>query len=269
MKKYIINCIASLIEVTDRVFEMNSEKKLREKNEAIVTKNNVFSAAVTMMGQALKKNYSGHYDILEAFPDKNSVNWHPLAWAVALGDTVKEEDVKCLYLGDPLALKRRYLDPDYEYFSSIIGYSPAHILCMRTNPSLPLIRFFVEQDPVAFKLSCSSEHDFRNYPFHPLHLVAEYSESTELLQILLQLDKSVIKIKAGGDCGVPHTPLGILCWRGESSVMTDMIACLVEVDSTVEVIEDAIYNCLSTSLESESPGSMRVQTQIDRYAFIG
>mmetsp|Transcript_32284 Transcript_32284/g.30779 ORF Transcript_32284/g.30779 Transcript_32284/m.30779 type:complete len:659 (+) Transcript_32284:169-2145(+) len=266
MKKHIINCIASLIEVTDRVFEMNTEKKLREENKAIVTKNKVFSAAVAMMGQALIKNYSGHYKILEAFPDKNSVDWHPLAWAVALGDTVKEEDVKCLYLGDPLALRRCYLDLDYENCSSIIGYSPAHILCMRTNPSLPLIKFFVEQDPIAFKLSCSSEdpESLGNYPSHPLHLVAEYSESTELLQILLQLDESVIKIKAA-DYGVPHTPLGILCGRGESSVMTDMIACLVEVDSTVEVIEDAIYNCLSASLESESPGSMSTYTQSVEY----
>jgi hypothetical protein len=70
MKRHIINCMASLIEVTEKINEMNVENKWREKQEKIdliITENKVFSAAVSMMSQELMGR--GHNIFLDAFPD--------------------------------------------------------------------------------------------------------------------------------------------------------------------------------------------------------
>jgi hypothetical protein len=80
-------------------------------------------------------------------------------------------------------------DNSYE----ITGHSPAQVLCMRTNPSLSLIKFLIEHNPIAFNASCCALNP--DVLIYPLHLAAEYSESMELLQIFLQLDKSVTIIK--------------------------------------------------------------------------
>jgi hypothetical protein len=131
-------------------------------------------------------------------------------------------------------------DNSYE----ITGHSPAQVLCMRTNPSLSLIKFLIEHNPIAFNASCCALNP--DVLIYPLHLAAEYSESMELLQIFLQLDKSVTIIKAGLHCEetTSQTPLGILCGRVESTARMSMIVCLIEVDHSVEVIENAIHNCL-------------------------
>jgi hypothetical protein len=50
----------------------------------------------------------------------------------------------------------------------------------------------------------------------------------------------------------PHTPLGILCGREESIAPMDMILCLIELDSSVKVVENAIYNCLCTEYSHHS-----------------
>jgi ankyrin repeat protein len=98
---------------------------------------------------------------------------------------------------------------------------------------------------MAFNSICSSAHDdAEEYKIYPLHLAAKHSQSVELLQILLQLDKSVTKKKSASYDEIPHTPLGILCTEEESPVVRDMILCLIKVDSSVEVIEDAIRSCL-------------------------
>jgi hypothetical protein len=125
---------------------------------------------------------------------------------------------------------------------------------MRVNPSLSLIKFLVEHNPMAFNSSCSSEHELDvedgGFSMYPLHLAAENSQSIELLQILLQLDQSVTKKKAASYCDhIPHTPLGFLCFNKESPTTMDMILCLIKVDSSVEVIEDAIISCLSINIE--------------------
>jgi hypothetical protein len=177
-----------------------------------------------------------------------------LAWAVAVDDScsvceVEEEDIKRLYLADPMTLGKHPFHIDDDTYNDVIAYSPAHMLCIRTNPSLSLIRFLVEHNPMAFNARCSSD-----ITIYPLHLAAEYSESIELLQILFQLDKSVAKIMAGShyEDQTPHTPLGILCGRKESTARMDMIQCLIEVDSSVKVVEDAIYNCLCTEYSHHS-----------------
>jgi hypothetical protein len=82
----------------------------------------------------------------------------------------------------------------------VIGYSPAYILCMKTNPSLSLIKFLAGHNPRAFVDFCSSQlndefayEEGEHYEIYALHLAADHSESVTLLQILLQLDKLVTK----------------------------------------------------------------------------
>jgi ankyrin repeat protein len=267
MKKHIINCIASLIHVTEKVKEMNENDKLNEKKkeiDVIISKNKVFSAAVAMIGQALVSRSFEISNILEAFPNNLDIDWNPLAWAVSLGlnenNEVKEEDIKRLYLADPFALKRHH-HSNIENDRHLTGYSPAHMLCMQTKPSLPLIKFLMGHNPMAFSERCSNKNQYlADFPIHTLHLAAKHSESVELLQILLQLDKSVTKMKAAFSYEVLHTPLEMLCERTESAVVMDMILCLIEVDSSVEVIEGAICSCLSSGsieqMSSTQPGSI-------------
>ncbi len=80
MKKHIINCMASLIEVTERVIEMNLKNELgvsKQRTDLTISENKVFGAAVSMMSQELvEKSYN---DILDAYPDVTSIDWNPLA----------------------------------------------------------------------------------------------------------------------------------------------------------------------------------------------
>jgi ankyrin repeat protein len=74
-----------------------------------------------------------------------------------------------------------------------------------------------------------------------LHLVAQYSESLELLQNVLQIDHKMTKFVFEGN---DITPLGKLCRRPHFQTFDKMVLCLIEVDSSVEVISDAIIQCM-------------------------
>jgi hypothetical protein len=141
MKKHIINCIASLIHITKKVELRSKLSKLKKRKENI--ENTVFVAAVTMAAQVLTNGNGKQTMSIDnyTFPDKTSIGWSPLAWAVV--SDLKEEDIKCIYLADPIALGRHHLDVEDLIDKDFIGYSPAHMLCMQTNPSLSLIRFLV------------------------------------------------------------------------------------------------------------------------------
>lgn len=87
------------------------------------------------------------------------------------------------------------------------------------------------QSPQDFSMSTSS---------YPLHLVAEYSDSVELQQILIQLNVSMTKRKVSFK-GVNR--LGILCRRKQFPATMNMMHCLIEVDKSVAVIENGIRGC--------------------------
>lgn len=87
---------------------------------------------------------------------------------------------------------------------------------MHRNPPLSLIRFLSAHNDKEFCASCSyinlndvedDDEDPLQYCTSTFHLAAEYSESVELLQILLQLDVSMTKKKALHD---HMAPLGTL-----------------------------------------------------------
>jgi hypothetical protein len=54
------------------------------------------------------------------------------------------------------------------------------------------------------------------------------------------------------DNGSDITPLGLLCSRLEFPTFYEMVACLLEVDSSGEVVYDTITECIGTYVKSES-----------------
>jgi hypothetical protein len=78
-----------------------------------------------------------------------------------------------------------------------------------------------------------------------LHLVAQYSENVELLQSILQVDCKMTKVAYCDEVeGDEITPLGLLCRRSVFPTLDKMVACLIEVDISVEVIKDGILQRL-------------------------
>eukprot|EP00596_Hydrurales_sp_CCMP1899_P002978 CAMPEP_0119052964 /NCGR_PEP_ID=MMETSP1177-20130426/74095_1 /TAXON_ID=2985 /ORGANISM="Ochromonas sp, Strain CCMP1899" /LENGTH=94 /DNA_ID=CAMNT_0007032719 /DNA_START=779 /DNA_END=1059 /DNA_ORIENTATION=- len=91
---------------------------------------------------------------------------------------------------------------------------------------MSMVRYFCIRDPKSFLLC---DRSGRN----ALHLAAQYSESVELLQTLLQTDEGMADCDYDNQC---VKPLGMLCIRSEFLTFHDMVACLITVNSTVEVI---------------------------------
>jgi hypothetical protein len=74
-----------------------------------------------------------------------------------------------------------------------------------------------------------------------LHLVAQYSESLELLQNVLEIDPKMTNLVVEED---DIRPLGKLCRRPHFPTFDKMVLCLIQVDSSVEVISDGIILCM-------------------------
>jgi ankyrin repeat protein len=84
-----------------------------------------------------------------------------------------------------------------------------------------------------------------------LHAVAHFSESLEVLQSVLQIDHSLTKKRVNGPYDdLETTPLGLLCGRSEFPSFHKMLSCLIEVDSTVEVICIGVIQCMQQYKES-------------------
>jgi hypothetical protein len=72
-----------------------------------------------------------------------------------------------------------------------------------------------------------------------LHLVAQYSESLELLQDVLRIDHKMTKMDSESEkTRKETTPLGFLCSRPHFPTFDDMVLCLIGVDSSVEIVSD-------------------------------
>jgi hypothetical protein len=249
MRSHIINCIAALRIVQIQRIEYESEDT--KKHELV--KRKVFDAACSMMINYTETDSGQEVvnRILSAFPDnKKMSDWLPMHCAIALfvEDKISEEDVRILYTADPSALhqfsrdarpskRERHGDESEE-----VGYTPVHLLCMQKEPKLSLIRYFSLRDPKAFLL-CDK------YGRSSLHLVANYSESLGLLQTILQVNQTMTK-EDSINYKDKYTPLGLLCERCvfDFPRFFEMLSCLIDVDSTVEVIYDGIIRCIESSL---------------------
>lgn len=259
MKNHIIKCIEALTNI------QNEKKEMKKNNieynvDQIVADNKIFIAAVTISAQQLnngkdKTNGITLTYMLNRYIDISNIGWNPLAWGIALGNRVDAEDIKIVYAADTMALGKPHVQLDIgssDYYSETTSYSPAHMICMQTNPPMSLIRFLIGHNSQAFNATCTYSDfpeyyndDDLQYGLFPLHLAAKHSESVELLQILLQLDVSIANKKSSHD-KVLGSPLSILCKRKYFPAFMDMVHCLIKVDKTVEVIENSIEYCLES-----------------------
>jgi hypothetical protein len=195
MRCHILNCLAALSVI--QILRKKQQKALdidNEKDELL--KRKVFWAACSMMMDPdFDNDEVVTSTILSAYPDKGKIsdgrNWLPIHFAIVLfnQNKITEEDVYMLYTTDPSAMYRlsaiKLLDED-EVEEDRIGCTPAHFLCMQKEPNMSMVKYFCIRDPKAFLLCDRSTRC-------ALHLAAEYSESVELLQTILQIDQAMTK----------------------------------------------------------------------------
>ena len=160
-----------------------------------------------------------------------------------------EADVKSVYETDPMALRRHHLVAvtDTEAAVGNVGYTAAHLLCglEKTATIMSLVRHFSLSDPRAFTMKAADVVTVV-HSYSALHIACYNGHSTEgLLRLLVQLDASQLNsIATGGG------PLGLLC-RYSEKLDERLFRCLVEADSSAEVVYDGIVGCIaSTSLEN-------------------
>ena len=259
MKTLILDCVAALGIVqkefarTKRPLKLTNDGQPLTKEEQDAS-NKVFVASLSTMATAMilddtkvPKQSNGIERLLRAFPDYSKQidgrSWLPLHWAVVVDEKrVTDEDVKTVYTSDPMALQRHHRN-DSTYW----GYTPAHLLCMRdvTQRNMSLIQYFSVCNPQAFTMSASDPNkgDPLRYSYSALHAACNLGQPTEeLLKHLLQLDSSQTK-KMPSDNG--YTPLGYLSER--SCCSDSLVACLLEVNSSAEVVGQAIRGCLAST----------------------
>jgi hypothetical protein len=121
------------------------------------------------------------------------------------------------------------------------------------------VKDFSLRDPKAFVLC---DHLGKS----ALHMIAQYSESLEVLQRVLQIDHTLTTKRVLGPFEDFTTALGFLCGRHDFPSFYDMFLCLIEVDSTVEVIFYGVVACMLqfelSSYQDVSPGSRGYRTLI-------
>jgi ankyrin repeat protein len=255
MRYFILNCLAALLVVQIERSKHNSS----ETNKHELVKRKIFAGAISMMMSTECVNNQDQNSIISAFPDDSKMtderSWLPMHYAVALTveNKISEEDVLILHAVNPLAMHS---------FSGIgnKGYTPIHLLCMQKRPSVSLVRKMCIRDPQAFVLC---DHSGKS----ALHMVAQYSESLEVLQSILQIDHSLTSKMVDGPYGeIKTTPLGLLCGRSEFPSFQDMVSCLIDIDSTVKVIYDGVDQCIrqykGSLYQDISPGCRGERTVI-------
>ena len=262
MKAHILDCVAALGVVQQEFVSQKLPLVLNEGEQPLsaqaqLVSNTVFTnvamsvllTTLTSEGEEEPEHSESVKNLLRAFPDESKLTdgrgWLPLHWA-ATTDSLEVADMKVLYASDPLALQRYHQEgTDLEN----MGFSPAHLLCMQkmTNRNLSLIRHFSICNQRAFTMRASypDRGDPLLYGFTALHAASNYGQPTvELLKHLLQLDSSQTKKKCGKN-GL--TPLGYLSKFGIGSGSGRLVACLLEVDSSTEVVGNGIRGCLEST----------------------
>ena len=286
MKCVLMDCVAALGVVCKMRIDQELPLTLKAggvplPKETEVVRNDAFAvslslAATSLLHDAAKKpEQSASVDLLlRAFPGVNSNDdndddddsdddddnndsrthdWLPLHWAALAFSTrvendaamaLTETDVKVIYTSDPLALQKYHQEGTGK---DNMGFTPAQLLCTRemTNRSFYLIQHFsiCNSDAFTMSTSYSNRGDVSLYGYSALHAACDLRQPTEeLLQHLLQLDSSQTrkKCREGG-----WTPLGYLC--ANSSCSDRLITCLLEVDSSAEVVGNGIAGCLAST----------------------
>ena len=268
MMTHVLDCLGALNQVQRLRTDKNKPLKLAPDSDLLsdeqqAVRIKVFiSASTTMLSDLNGANSPplgwSTRQLLHSFPDDSKLSdgrgWLPLHLAVALktpnGTSVTAMDVKTIYGMDPLALRRCHLIStsypskfDEEDYPG--GMSPAHMVVMEpaTEPTNELLNFIAISDPqsLAMGFSCSL-YNTEEYSFSSLHAACYFGSATvPLLQLLLQLDASMARRKSVAKGGYP---LGLL-FQGTRKELDDAILrCLLDADCSVEVVFDAVRQCL-------------------------
>ena len=193
--------------------------------------------------------------LLHAFPDETKQTdgrgWLPLHWISAMGSTaagISEEEMKLLYAMDPMAFQRHHQEGTN--WDDDLGFTPAHLLCMGDSSNMSLIKHFSIKNQRAFTMSASyrDRGDPLLYGYSALHAACFEGEPTlQLLKHLLQLDSLQTKKMARENA---RTPLGLLCAQEPEEIQSPLLRCLLDVDSSIEVIGDGIESCIQNTHDS-------------------
>jgi hypothetical protein len=240
MRCLIINCLIAL----HLVQTAQSNAREDSDNETCeIVKSRVFNAAVSMItSHEFNRGEAVVETILSSFPDEKEVSgersWLPEHFTIALAmrNKLNEEDIRMMLSTDPSAihrLRREAVSSENE-IDGIVAI--AGNTSRSRDPEIPVL--------------CDESGKCA------LHLVAQYSQSLELLEVILQIDHKMTKMAANAE---KITPLGLLCRRPHFSTFDKMFLCLIRADSTVKEISDGIIQCMQSCRkglsDDISPGS--------------
>jgi hypothetical protein len=201
MRFHVINCLIALhLVVTEKI----TKEAILCNDDYELVKGKVFNATISMIiDDKFDSDEVVVKSILSGFPipDENKMSdersWLPQHFAVALG------------------VKNKICEYDVRIMLSV------DLLAMhRLN----------KKEADAFIMCDESGRC-------ALHLVAQYSESIDLLQDILRIDHKMTKMVCEiEDTGEGIIPLGLLCRRSHFATFDEMVSCLIEVDSSVRVV---------------------------------
>ena len=258
-----LDCVAAVYEAQRVRVAQKQPLKLREDGEALTpeqqaSRNKVFRAALKAAATGLTHDGAPKqgdlqcpiHRLLLAFPDSDKLTdgrgWLPMHWAVVADEDkesgVTEADVKAVYGTDLMALRTHHLAAvTYtDTARKTFGYTPAHMLCglEMTEKNMSLVRQLSKSNPRAFTMT-AVDRTRKPYGKRALHVACMNRRRTEaLLRLLLQLDPSQMEPNVAS-----RGPLGLLCAHS-ADLDECQFGCLVEADSSVEVVYDAIYTCI-------------------------
>jgi hypothetical protein len=234
MRRHIINCLTALHLVETQI--RGSDETVDDENYELV-KGKVFNASISMINDdKFDSDEATVSTILSSFPfpDEGNVSdersWLPQHFALALGvrNKISEDDIRIMLSVDPLPTQR---------------------LSKR------------EREAADVYTKCDKSGRCA------LHLVAQYSESLELLEDILQIDHKMTKVVLYIEVtGAYYTPLGLLCSRPHFPTIYAMVLYLIEVDSSVDGIFDGMNNHIRSYKDclhqDTSPGSKGAKSLI-------
>jgi hypothetical protein len=242
MRCHIINCLTAMHLVET---EKKEKEAVVDNDDYELAKSKVFNAAISMISddkfdsdEAIVKSILLNLPISDERTISDGRSWLPQHFAIALGvrNKISEDDIRIMLSMNPLAIHRlNKIEADNE-----------------SEGCIPIL-----EDP---KISVLCDQSGRC----ALHLVAQYSESLELLQDILQIDHKMTKSTFDNeDTGDEIPPLGLLCRRRHFPTFDALVLCFIEVDSSVDVIYGAMVEhlksyakCLSQNISPGSRGAM-------------
>lgn len=203
----------------------------------------IFWGAVSTIAEIGIDQATGHVDkrhpgashLLRAFPNEQKATdgrgWLPLHWAAAT-DNVDVKDILSIARADPLATVKGCNQP--------ISANPGHLIAAVRHPNMEVVRCLYNFYPRMANAK-DNEGDL------PLHYAARYSESTEMIQFLLQANPSATKVKGEGNLVPLHNAL-----FNESNRRVHIVKCLLDADpSAAKVVNSDGDTSFHIALDQE------------------